>query len=148
MFYISSVSLLLYSYLSLFTLMFLPFLFHLHECSYLSLFNLSLFNLDMQNLKASSFSLKALEIEALISLSSNGFLWCHKWAFSKIVNLTNVRKFRLTNQQTDIRVHREVAYMILISHCLSRGGRQNIPRVAPTFPGLLLKKAEMTWRKY
>ena len=30
----------------------------------------------------------------------------------------------------------------------ARGGRQNLPRVAPTFPGLLLKKAEMTWRKY
>ena len=27
-------------------------------------------------------------------------------------------------------------------------GNQNLPRAAPTFPGLLLKKAEMTWRKY
>ena len=28
------------------------------------------------------------------------------------------------------------------------GGNRNLPRAAPTFPGLLLKKAEMTWRKY
>ena len=29
------------------------------------------------------------------------------------------------------------------SVALRQGGRQNLPRVAPTFPGLLLKKAEM-----